>query len=193
MRISRSSCLLAALFALSCAESSGTVAVDAMYNLTCPDGSAIDCGSQADTCLGPVGQRSIIGSRGDTACNGDMLVVECEAVERPDGRTFISLDANVGNEFAFQLDAILGDGSVEDVCDVTIIEDQAPYDFGVCGADPPSMEQPCQLSNVSTANNEVVFDLECEGLLSMTSGLGFDVGAVGGGPATIRFSNCTGF
>ncbi|MGB5193782.1 MAG: hypothetical protein WBN70_12435, partial [Polyangiales bacterium] len=163
--------------------------------------SEVECGSLApDTCLNvsedgffAPGWRSIIGSRGDTACNGDVLVVECEAVERPDGRTFISLDANIGDEFAFQLDAILGDGSVEDVCDVTIIEDQAPYDFGVCGIDPPSMEQPCQLSNVSTANNEVVFDLECQGLLSMTSGLGFDVGAVGGGPTTIRFSNCTGF
>jgi hypothetical protein len=194
MKVSRFACLLAALFALSCAESSGTVTVDAMWNLTCPSGGAVDCGALAsDTCLGPVGQRSIVGSRGETACTGDELIVECEAVERPDGRMFISLDANVGNEFAFQLDAILGEGSVEDMCDITIIEDQASYDFGACGLDPPSMQQPCQLSNISTANNEVVFDLECEDLLSTTSGLGFDVGAVGGGPTTIRFSNCTGF
>jgi hypothetical protein len=194
MKVSHFACLLAALFALSCAESSGTVTVDAMWNLTCPSGGAVGCGALAsDTCLGPVGQRSIVGSRGETACTGDQLIVECEAVERPDGRMFISLDANVGNEFAFQLDAILGEGSVEDMCDITIIEDQASYDFGACGLDPPSMQQPCQLSNISTANNEVVFDLECEDLLSTTSGLGFDVGAVGGGPTTIRFSNCTGF
>jgi len=29
--------------------------------------------------------------------------------------------------------------------------------------------------------------------LSSTTGQGFDVGAVGGGPATIRFANCVGF
>ena len=55
------------------------------------------------------------------------------------------------------------------------------------------MQQPCQLSNVSVEGGDVVFDLECDAVLSDTTGLAFDVGAVGGGPTTIRFANCTGF
>jgi hypothetical protein len=55
------------------------------------------------------------------------------------------------------------------------------------------MEQPCQLSNVSVEGSEVVFDLLCDTLLSSTTGLAFNVGAVGGGPTTIRFANCVGF
>ena len=197
MRISRLLCLLAALFALSCAESGGTVSVDAMYNLTCPDGSAVGCGSLApDTCLGPVGQRSIVGSRGETTCTGEVLDVRCEALERPDGRTFVALEAYVGDQFAFTLDAILGNGSVEDTCQVTIVEDGADYGgrvTGACGSASPSVDQPCQIANVSTEGGEVVFDLQCQSLLSSISALGFDVGAVGGGPTTIRFSTCTGF
>jgi hypothetical protein len=182
---------------LACAESGGTVSVDASYNLTCPDGGAAGCGSLApDTCLGSVGQRSIVGERGETTCTGDVLDVRCEAVERPDGRTFISLEAYVGDDFAFVLDAILGNESVEDTCEVTIIEDGADYGglvTGACGAASPSVDQPCQITNVSAEGDEVVFDLQCAALLSSTSGLGFDVGAVGGGPTTIRFGNCSGF
>lgn len=204
MNISRIACVSTALLALSCAEDSGTVSVDAVYNLTCPDGSSVGCGSYAtETCLGPVGQRSIVGARGDTACTGDVLDVRCEAVDRPDGRRFIALEAFVGDEeppgnFAFELDAILGTGSVEDNCVVTIIEDGADYGgrvmTGACGTEPPSPpDQPCQLSNVSAEGGVVEFDLLCESLLSSTSGFGFDVGAVGGGPARIRFGACTGF
>jgi hypothetical protein len=186
-----------AALALSCAESGGTVSVEASYNLTCPDGSDAGCGSLApDTCLGPVGQRSIVGQRGDTACTGEVLDVRCDAVERPDGRRFIALEAYVGDDFAFTLDAILGTESVEGTCEVTIIEDGADYGglaTGACGSASPSVDQPCQITNVSTEGGEVVLDLQCESLLSSTSGLGFDVGAVGGGPTTIRFSNCSGF
>jgi hypothetical protein len=189
--------MFVATLALACAETGGTVSVDASYNLTCPDGSAAGCGSLApDTCLGSVGQRSITGKRGDTACTGDVLDVRCEAVERPDGRTFIALEAYVGDDFAFTLDAILGNESVEDTCEVTIIEDGADYGglvTGFCGDAPPSVDQPCQITNLSAEGDEVVFDLQCAALLSSTSGLGFDVGAVGGGPTTIRFDNCSGF
>lgn len=183
---------------LSCAGDNGTVAVDAQWNLTCPAGSPVGCGSLGDTCLGEVGQRAIVGSRGETSCMGEPILVTCDAVDRADGSTFVALKASVAKAsgrdgYAFELDAILGNGTVEDRCNVTIIEDEAIYDLGACGTDPPSMEQPCQLTNVSTANSEVVFGLECEELVSRTSGLGFDVGAVGGGPATIRFTNCTGF
>jgi hypothetical protein len=197
MNISRIACVSIALFALSCAEGSGTVRVDVEYNLTCPDGNTVGCGSLAEeTCLGPVGQRSIVGMRGDIACTGDALDVRCESVDRPDGRRFVALEAYVGDGFAFLVDAIVGDGSVEDVCRVTIIEDGADYGglaTGVCGLDAPSVDQPCQLSNVTTEGGVVEFDLECESLLSSTSGLGFDVGAIGGGPTRIRFDSCTGF
>lgn len=197
LKISRLACASTALFALSCAEGGGTVSVDAQYNLTCPDGSSAGCGSLApDTCLGPVGQRSIVGVLGDTACNNDILDVKCEAVDRPDGRRFVALEAYVGDRFAFLVDAIVGDESVEDVCRVTIIEDMADYGglaTGTCGTEPPSVDQPCQLSNVSVEGGVVEFDLECESLLSSTSVSGFDVGAVGGGATRIRFGNCTGF
>lgn len=181
------------LLALACNGGNATVAVDAEWNLTCPVGSPVGCGSIGETCLGPVGQRAIVGSRGDTSCTGAPIVVTCEAVDRSDGSTFVSLKASVGDGYAFELDAILGNGTVEDVCNVTIIEDEAMYDFGACGTDPPSMEQPCQLTDVSTDNDEVVFGLQCESLVSTTSGLGFDVGAVGGGPTMIRFAHCRGF
>jgi hypothetical protein len=62
-----------------------------------------------------------------------------------------------------------------------------------CGEEPPSLTQPCQLSNVSTEGNEVIFDLECDSLVNSTTGFGVHVGALGGGPTTIRFANCTGF
>ena len=205
MKICRIACLSAALFAISCADGPATVAVDATYNLTCPDGNAADCGSLATPppCLSEgadgasvPGRRSIVGVRGDTACNGDVLDVKCEAIERPDGRTFIALEAYVGDEFALTLDAILGNGSVEDTCEVTIIEDGADYGgmaTGACGTASPSIDQPCQITNVSTEGGAVVFDLECESLLSSTSLFGFDVGAVGGGPTRFQFSSCTGF
>ena len=51
------------------------------------------------------------------------------------------------------------------------------------------MQQPCQLSDVSVEGSEVSFDVECDSLPS----LGYGVGAVGGGPTTIRFANCIGF
>ena len=181
------------MLVLGCNSGGATVAVDAEWNLTCPAGSPVGCGSTGDTCLGTLGQRAIVGSRGEMSCTGDPIVVSCEAVDRSDGTTFVTLQASVGDAYALELDAILGNGTVEDVCNVTIVEDEAMYDFGACGTGAPSMEQPCQLTDVSTGNNEVVFGLRCEGLVSTTSGLGFDVAAVGGGPATIRFANCRGF
>ena len=80
---------------------------------------------------------------------------------------------------------------VQSTCNVKIIEDQLPYDIGPCGTEPPSVEQPCQLSNITVDGGDITFDLRCESLLSSTTGLGFDVGATGGGATTIHFGNCT--
>jgi hypothetical protein len=172
------------------------VAVDAEWNLTCPAGSAVDCGALVpNTCLGVVGQRSIVGEHGQLACTGDPIVAVCEVVERIDGMRTVTLEANVGDKFAFELRGatIDADGSVEQTaCNVTIIEDQVSYDIGACGQDAPSMEQPCELSDVSVEGNEVSFGLECRSLISSTTAAGFNVGAVGGGPTTIRFDNCLG-
>jgi hypothetical protein len=196
--MNRLMCALPALLALSCAESGGPVLVDAHWNLTCPSGGAAGCGTLAqETCLGAVGQREIVGEYRQAACTGDPIIAICEAVQRADGTRSITLEANVGNDFAFELrGATIDTGDVvqQTACNVTIIEDQVPYDIGTCGEDAPSMEQPCQLSNISTQGNEVIFNLECRSLLSSVTGTsGFDVGAVGGGPATIRFANCIGF
>lgn len=198
MKYSRVLVAMAALLAASCADSGSTARVDAEWNLTCPPGDEVDCGSLApETCLGDVGQRAIIGARGETSCTGDPIIAACEAVERPSGLRVVFLEASVGSDFAFELTGATvdpGDGSMQQTaCNVTIIEDGLAYDVGTCGEDPPSMEQPCQLSNISTEGGEVVFDLECDALLSSVTGNGFDVGAVGGGPTQIRFSNCDGF
>ena len=78
---------------------------------------------------------------------------------------------------------------------LTITEDGAVYggeQAGTCGTEEPSMEQPCRLSNITTGGGAVEFDLECESLISAAVA-GFDVGAIGPGPTTIRFENCTGF
>ena len=191
-------CVLLPVLALSCAESGGPVLVDAEWNLTCPAAGGVGCGSLAEeTCLGVVGQRAIVGEHRQLACTGDPIVAICEAVERPDGTRIVSLEADVGGKFAFELRGATidaGEGDVEPTgCNVRIIEDQLSYDIGACGTKPPSMEQPCQLSNVLVEGGDVVFDLQCDSLLSSTTGLAFNVGAVGGGPTTIRFANCLGF
>lgn len=175
--------------------------VDAQWNLTCPADSEVDCGSLAtETCLGSVGQRAILGVHGELACTGDAILAVCESVDRPDGTRNISLEANVDRgdrsfpKFAFELGARIdpADNSVES-CNVTITEDEVPYNVGGCGEEPPSMAQPCQLSNISTGNGEVSFAIECRSLISSVTGTsGFDVGAVGGGPTPIQFANCRG-
>lgn len=197
MKKSRLTCLLLAGLLVSCAESGGPVQVDAPWNLTCPSGGAADCGSLAETCLGDIGQRAIVGAHREVACTGDPIIAICEAVDRSDGTRSITLEANLGGDFAFELRGATidpGDGSIEaTACNVTITENQVPYDIGSCGQELPSIEQPCQLSEISTEGNEVVFDLHCDSLLSSTTSQAFDVGAVGGGATTIRFSNCVGF
>ena len=201
MRIGRFACLLVSILAFSCAEDGGPVLVDAQWNLSCPADTEVDCGTLAtETCLGSVGQRTILGVHGENACTGDAILAVCESVDRADGTRNISLEVNVdrGNrsfpKFAFELGARIdtADDSVES-CNVTITEDEVPYNIGACGAEPPSMAQPCQLSSISTGNGEVSFAIECKSLLSSVTGTsGFDVGAVGGGPTTIQFANCRG-
>jgi len=202
MNTGRLACLLLSVLALSCAQDGGPVLVDAQWNLTCPADSEVGCGSlAAETCLGSVGQRTIFGSHGESACTGDAILAVCESVDRPDGTRNISLEVNVDRgdrsfpKFAFELEARINatNDSVES-CNVTITEDEVPYDIGDCGEEPPSMAQPCQLSSVSTGNGGVSFAIECKSLLSSVTGTtsGFDVGAVGSGPTTIQFANCKG-
>lgn len=191
------SCLLLALCA-SCADGGGAVFVDAQYNLTCPADTAVDCGSFApETCLGAAGQRALIGGHGQTSCSGDPIIAVCEAVPRSDGSRTVTLEASIDGRFAFELRGVtIADGTIVEptACNVTIIEDEVPYDVGACGESPPSMEQPCQLANIRVAGGEVGFDLQCTSLLSSVTGTSaFDVGAVGGGPAPVRFVNCDGF
>lgn len=202
MNTSRLACLLLSVLALSCAQDGGPALVDAQWNLTCPADSEVDCGSRApETCLGSVGQRTILGEHGELACTGDAILAVCESVDRTDGTRNISIEVNVDRgggslpRFAFELGARVNtaDDSVVS-CNVTIIEDEVPYDIGGCGEEPPSMAQSCQLSSVVTGNGEVSFAIECKSLLSsVTDTFGFDVGAVGGGPTTIQFANCRGF
>lgn len=189
---------LLSVLALSCADDSGPVVVDARWNLTCPSQSQAGCGAPApDTCLNDgdgVHERAIVGEHGETSCTGDPIIATCEAIERSSGTNY-RLEADVGGEFAFELVALVGSDNTpveQSPCNVTIVEDGLPYDIGACGTADPSPEQPCQLSNITVGDSDVTLDLQCEALLSSTTGLGFDVGATGGGPATIRFANCTG-
>lgn len=206
MNSSRLVCVMLPLLvlALSCAESEGPVTVDVEWNLTCPADGDVDCpGAPVSTCLGDGGFRAIRGSHGEMSCTGDPIIALCEAVERSDGSRTVTLEANVGNEFAFELRgaSVNTGGEVQQTgCRVTIIENEVPYEIGQmpsgtgnCGEAPPSEELPCQLSNVLVEGSEVVFDLECDSLLSSTTVQGYDVGAIGGGPTTFRFSNCSGF
>jgi len=187
------------MLALSCADSGGPVLVDAEWHLSCPSSGGAGCASWAqETCIGDGGHRAIVGEHGEPAC-GDRIIAICESIDRANGMRDITLEANVERgggsspQFAFEL-TVMVDGSDDSVelCNVTIIEGGVSYDFGACGQEPPSIAQPCQLSNVSTVG-EVVFDLECDSLLNRTTLLAVDVGALGVGPTTIRFANCTGF
>ncbi len=201
MKTSLWMCVLLPLLALSCADS-GPVTVDARWNLTCPADSAAGCGSLAKgTCLGVAGQREIVGAHRQESCTGDPILATCEAVPRSDGTTNISLEVSVLSSnnrvrFGFELSGATidtVDGTVQETaCNVTITEDELAYNIGGCGIETPSMLQPCQLSNIDVTGSSVTLDLECDSLLSSTSDLGFDVGAVGGGPTTIQFANCRG-
>lgn len=202
MNTSRLVGLLLSVLALSCAQDGGPVFVDAQWNLTCPADTEVGCGSlAAESCLGSVGQRTILGEHGEVACTGDAILAICESVDRADGTRSILLEVNVdrGNrsfpKFAFELEArINATNDSAESCNVTITENEVPYDIGECGDEPPSMAQPCQLSSISTGNGGVSFAIECKSLLSSVTGTspGFDVGAVGGGPTTIQFANCRG-
>ena len=186
-------CVLLPALLLSCAESGGPVYVDAEWNLTCPADAASCPGAPAKTCLGTGGQRAIVGEHRQPACNDDPIVAICEAVQHADGTRTVLLRADVGGQFAFELSGATidaGDGIVEQTgCTVTITEDGLRSANGFCGTEPPSMEQPCQLTNVLVEGTDVSFDVECDSL----SSLGYGVGAVGGGPTTIRFANCIDF
>ena len=192
MKFSRLLCIIIAPLVVSCAQDEGPAAVVADWNLSCPDPDVVGCGSLAtETCLGQGGRRTIAGADGDSSCDGEgSLVVACDALKWSDGRTSIALEATV-EDFAFELDAILNGESLDDHCNVTIVEDGLDYGFGSCGTEELSMEQPCRLSNVSADGGEVAFELECAPVVSSV-GVGFDLGAVGGGPTTIRFTNCDG-
>lgn len=185
---------------LSCAESgSGAVTANAQWNLTCPSGGAVGCpGAPAETCLGVGGQRAIVGTHGERACNGDPIVAFCEAVQDVDGTRIVTLEAKVGDEFAFELHAEIsetGEGPVAE-CDVIIIEDQTSYGgmvTGRCGREDISMDQPCKLTDVVVQGGNVSLGLECRPLINPTTALAYDVSAVGGAPTTISFANCVGF
>ncbi|KPK66893.1 MAG: hypothetical protein AMS21_00420 [Gemmatimonas sp. SG8_38_2] len=189
---------LLSVLAISCADSGGPVTVDARWNLTCPSQSQAGCGSAApNTCLNDgvgANERAIVGQHGDITCTDDPIIATCEGIERSGGTSY-RLEADVGGAFGFELEATIGSDNapVEPFpCNVTIVEDGLSYDIGACGTEPPSPEQPCQLSSITVGGGEVTFDLQCDSLLSSTTGFGFDVGATGGGPTTIRFANCTG-
>jgi len=186
------------LFSVSCADD-GPVATGVLYNLTCP-ASPTTCGSLAEgTCLGPGGLREILGLNGEVSCDDVTPVVAiCEATRRSDGGLILTLVASVGDRFAFELRGATVDSTgtiVSGGCELTIIEDELSYggDLGACGAEPPSMAQPCQISNVSLDGAEISFDVECEALLSDVTENAFDVGGPNGGPATVRFARCNGF
>ena len=174
--------------------------VDASWNLSCPSSSSAECASWAeDTCLGQLGARAIVGAHGEMSCNDqDPIIATCEVVER-DQLTVINLKVSVG-DFGFELVGAAAEESegaeADSVCIVTITEDGAEYGrtvmLGSCRREPPSVEQPCQISNVMAEAGVVAFDLQCDALLNSASGLGFDVNALGGQPA-ISFSNCSGF
>jgi hypothetical protein len=204
MKNSRLMCALVPVLLLSCAESGGPVLVDAEWNLTCPADSAVGSvgcpGAPADTCLGDGGQRAIVGEHRQPACTGDAIQAICEAVQRADGTRIVTLEANVADDFAFELRAetiATGDGLADQTdCHVTVIEDQTRYGgslLGRCGEDDISMDQPCKLSSISVVGSDVSFEIECRSLINPTSVLAYDVGAVGVGPTTMTFANCVGF
>ncbi|MBW1831428.1 MAG: hypothetical protein DRH23_04815 [Deltaproteobacteria bacterium] len=201
MKMSRLMWVLLPVLALSCAETGGPVSVNAEWNLTCPADSPVGCpGAPANTCLGDGGHRAILGEHRQLACTGDPIRAICEAVQGADGTRLVTLEANIADDFAFELHAETieaGDGLVEQTdCYVTIIEEGTSYGgrtLGRCGEDDISMDQPCQLSGISVQGSDVSFELACESLINGTSVLAYDVGAVGVGPTTITFANCVGF
>lgn len=193
----RLACLLPLGLLLSCAQDGSAVLADAQWSLSCPAGGDVDCGSWAtDSCIGEGSQRAIVGEHGQAECD-DRIIAICESVARTGGTEDITIEVNVDRDggssprFALELSVKIdrADDSVE-FCNVTIIEDDVPYDIGECGTDPPSMpQQPCQLTDISTGGNAVSFNLSCRSLISSVTGFALDVDST----EPIRFVNCTGF
>lgn len=194
----RLACLLSLGLLLSCAQDDSAVFADVQWRLSCPAGGDLGCGSWAtDSCIGEGTQRAIVGAHGQAECD-DQIIAICESVTRTGGtEDDITIEVNVDRgggsspRFALELSAKIdrADDSVE-FCNVTVIEDDVPYDIGECGEDPPAMpQQPCQLTDISTGGNEVSFNLSCKSLISSVTGSALDVDST----SPIRFSNCTGF
>lgn len=188
--------LLSALVAACSTD--GAAATDTTYTLTCP-AAPTSCGALAEsTCLrpegAPQGERELFLIDDEIACDGDQAVVICEASQTSDGRRNLNLEALVGSSFAFEVSVVVGgdNSMIEGLCDVTVVEDGLAYGgtLGTCGFEPPSLEQPCQVSNLVIGNidgADISFDVSCERLLSPTTESGFDV------DATVRFARCDGF
>ena len=181
-----------------CSDADGPAATDTIYALTCP-AAPTECGSLSeDTCLRPdggaIGDRDIFGENGELGCDGEnVTIVVCRATETESGRQMIDLEASVGGfGFETRIFASIDGATIDGTCEVTVLEDDLAYGgaLGTCGIEPPSMEQPCQISNISIGDDEsidVSFDVLCEGLRSETVPTdGFDV------QANIRFARCTG-
>ena len=196
--IGRLGVVLVPLLLASCADDEGPVATDATYNLTCPV-SPSECAPPQSTCLGDAGLREILGLNGEVSCVGDNPIIAiCEATLTSEGDPILTLVAAVGDLFAFELrGAAVGPGStVGGSCEVTIIEDELAYggSLGRCGGEEPSLQQPCQITNVAFGedNADVALEFRCEDLRSSTTGDVYDVAGPDGGPATVRFARCTG-
>ncbi|MEM9728871.1 MAG: hypothetical protein AAF997_09820 [Myxococcota bacterium] len=183
--------------AVGCSGDGGPAATDTEYTLTCP--ASQPCGSLSDTtCLRPeggaVGEREIFAENGELSCDDETTtIVVCEATETTDDRLIVQLEATAG-AFGFDTRIVAsGDGaSIDGSCEVTVMEDELAYGgmLGTCGIEPPSMDQPCQISNFTVDEEgpvNVSFDVECVGLLSSVTEEAFDV------QASIRFARCTGF
>jgi hypothetical protein len=194
------------LLGISCAGE-GPVAAEALYDLSCPPPPAT-CTQPQSTCLGNGGNREILGVNGEAVCDDQSTILAiCEAIPRSNGGFVLTLIASVlgqdedgvpSVDFGFELrGAVVGADDSMSGCEVTIVEDGLAYgsNLGTCGREPPSMDQPCQISNVILGDADgadISFELKCDTLLSST-GHAFDVGGGTDGRATIRFARCTGF
>ncbi|MEM7137519.1 MAG: hypothetical protein AAF500_13110 [Myxococcota bacterium] len=188
--------LIGSVSLLGC-DDGGPAATNTSYTLTCP-AAPTACGPLSDTtCLrpdgGPAGERVIFATNGELSCDGETpAIVVCRATATTEDRQILDFEAVVG-DFGIETTIIVTveGATIQGTCEVTLLEDGVSYggSLGTCGVEEPSMEQPCQISNLTVGDAdgaEIGFDLACRSLISDLTESGFDV------DATVEFARCDG-
>ena len=181
------------LFAFGCGGSGDPVSADVSYRLECPaTASGMQCpsGIEDDYAINQFDGAGGVEATCSAASVGNTIDLTLEAIA---GGTNSQSGITINNlRVDPQTNAVVGAS-----CKILVLESGAHFgdsDNGVCGADPPSPTQPCQVTNVSINGDSVQLSVACDELASGSQAPEIrDVRGVGSAAtATLSFENCDG-